>query len=160
MTAPVLVKPDNRRVRASEFSAVDAENAAGRTGIVYFLANLSADTVKIGFTTNIKKRVDVLQTGNHNRLEVCATLSAPPSVERFIHEAVSDYRVFLEWFEHNGIVDDLIRKFEEFEIETGVATGNFSPLITSESLRVILERWRNGETYNSAMDIGVPHDDS
>lgn len=110
-------------------------------GKVYFLANMTCSTVKVGFTRNLKKRVDVLRTGNHHRLEVCCVLNAPPHVERRIQNALAHFKIRNEWFNHDACVDDLIRKLEEFEIEHGVWHGDFSPVITVEALSGVLEKW-------------------
>ena len=125
---------EGKRVRASDIS--------DPLGKIYFLTNMPCSTVKIGFTRNLKKRVDVLQTGNHHRLEVCCFLTAAPHIERAIQAALAKFRIRNEWFDHDACVDDLIRKFEEFEIEHGVFTGNYSPVITDEALSIVLGKWR------------------
>lgn len=116
--------------------------ASEEVGLVYFLANMDKSTVKIGFTTNLKKRVAVLQTGNHDRLEVCAFISAPQVVERLLQQSLEPFRIRNEWFDHDACVDDLIRKIEDFEIERGLSDGNFSPTISAVALAVVLERWK------------------
>lgn len=124
----------HKRVRASEFS--------DHVGKIYFLANISCQTVKVGFTRNLSKRVFVLQTGNHNRLEVCCVLNAPPHIERGIQKALVKFKIRNEWFDHNACVDDLIRKFEEFEVERGCVTGDFSPVIADDDLSMVMARWQ------------------
>ena len=116
-------------------------------GIVYFMANLAVDTVKVGYTTNLKKRLDVLQTGNHNRLEICCFVRASYAVEQLIHQALAPFLIRNEWFEHNASVDGLIRKIEEFEIEKGLQTGNFSPTISPEDLISIRQRWMDAPLW-------------
>lgn len=129
MTGAAL--PTVKRVRASDHDV----------GTVYFLANMAQSTVKVGYTTNLRKRLDVLRTGNHDRLEVCCFIAAPPVVERRLHEALAEFKIRNEWFEHNACLDDLIRKLEDYEIERGLNGGNFSPMIDAAALQVVLDRW-------------------
>jgi hypothetical protein len=110
-------------------------------GVVYFMANLAMETVKVGYTTNLKKRLDVLQTGNHNRLEICCFIRAPRVVEQLIHQALVPFVIRNEWFKHDASVDGLIRKIEEFEIEHGLKTGGFSPTIFPDDFEIIRRRW-------------------
>ncbi|QIG75025.1 hypothetical protein EVC14_027 [Rhizobium phage RHph_I3_18] len=131
MTTPAL--PESKRVRASEI--VDP------VGFVYFLGNAESSTVKIGFTRSLRKRVSVLQTGNHSQLEVFACIRAHPHIERAIHSALSRFKIRNEWYDHDACVDDLLRKIEDYEIEVGVITKDFSTLITDEAISIILKRW-------------------
>lgn len=132
MTTPAL--PESKRVRASDI--------ADPSGFVYFLGNMEASTVKVGFTRSLRKRVGVLQTGNHNRLEVFVCIRARPHIERAIHSALSPFKIRNEWYDHDACVDDLLRKIEDYEIEVGIRTEDFSPIITDEAISLIFGRWR------------------
>lgn len=131
-------------------SRVRASERAVTKDIVYFLENLSSLTVKVGYTRNLAKRLHVLQTGNHNRLEVCAFINAPRAVERLIHDELANFKIRNEWFDHCACVDGLIRAIEMFEIEHGLRTGEYSPLVSEDDMGRIVANWK--QSYPRPVD--------
>lgn len=66
-------------------------------GHVYFLTD--GEVVKIGFSSNPKKRVGSIQTGHAKPLTLLGTIVASVMDEMSIHELFSDLRVRGEWFQ-------------------------------------------------------------
>ena len=68
---------------------------------VYFVS--AGDTIKIGYTSNLKSRLAALQTGSAKRITVLAILpNAGSIVERYLHQAFAADRRTGEWFQASG----------------------------------------------------------
>lgn len=79
---------------------------------VYFIGSPSqpGSPIKIGFTTDLKKRLKSLQTGSPNKLEVLAAIEAGGSQERAYHDQFAAHRLHGEWFEpHPDILAEIAR---------------------------------------------------
>ena len=79
---------------------------------VYFIGSPSqpSSPIKIGFTTDLKKRLKSLQTGSPNKLEVLAVVEAGGAQERAYHEQFAAHRLNGEWFDpHPDILAEIAR---------------------------------------------------
>lgn len=79
---------------------------------VYFICSPSqpGSPIKIGFTTDLKKRLKSLQTGSPNKLEVLAVVAACVTQERAYHERFAAHRLNGEWFDpHPDILAEIAR---------------------------------------------------
>lgn len=58
---------------------------------------------KLGFTSNIKRRVNELQVGNHSKLSIMGTnlIKEANKFERFVHRAFKEQRIRGEWYKLN-----------------------------------------------------------
>mgnify|MGYP003392978672 CR=1 FL=1 len=72
--------------------------------VVYFLADSASNKIKIGFSSNIEKRLSSLQTGNSSRLRLVGTIPGTKKTERQWHTQWAANRVNGEWFKKT---DDL-----------------------------------------------------
>lgn len=77
---------------------------------VYFIGPASGRFVKIGMTGQLRGRLDALQTGHPQPLEVLRWLPTPSrsiakAVEDRFHHYLSPYRAEGEWFERTESVD-------------------------------------------------------
>lgn len=64
---------------------------------IYFIQN--KETVKIGRSVDVKKRMSELQTGNHNSLKLIYVIEdVPETFETHIHSICEKYHVHGEWF--------------------------------------------------------------
>ena len=75
----------------------DTETKAG----IYVISDETA--VKVGWTTNIKKRVGVLQAYNPRELELLHFFELPDGIdprviEKAMHDALGGFRIRGEWF--------------------------------------------------------------
>lgn len=71
-------------------------------GVVYFIR--CGEFVKIGYTRgeDAKSRLQSLQTGNPQALELLATAIGDMSDERALHKEFDEYRTAGEWFRNTG----------------------------------------------------------
>lgn len=93
-------------------------------GIVYLISD--GTYIKIGYTkTSIKNRIEAMQTGNANKLEVIAFSKVPKceKIEKYIHYRYKDYRHRREWFKFttDGHIFDIVNILRKAEKETGYA---------------------------------------
>ena len=94
-------------------------NSPEHPGWVYFIRCI--DRVKIGYASDIAKRVAGLQTACPYPLSVLATVPGSIDVERQMHRGFADLREVGEWFRYEGAlstyIDDLVNQ------EQGVPAG-------------------------------------
>ncbi|AWN35707.1 GIY-YIG nuclease family protein [Methylobacterium radiodurans] len=69
-----------------------------RLGIIYFIR--SADLVKIGFTNNLKRRLEAFTTATPQGYEVIGHVSGTALDERLWHARFKKLRVRGEWFRY------------------------------------------------------------
>jgi hypothetical protein len=65
-------------------------------GITYFIR--AGDSIKIGFASNLKRRLGGLQSSHHEPLEVLAAVSAADVDEHQTHQRFAHLRIRGEWF--------------------------------------------------------------
>lgn len=102
------------------------------TGFKFVLYAISdSKDVKLGISSNLKKRLKTLQTGSSTPLEVLWTLPCGDSRleavnnERKLHRACKQYRLVGEWFSLDCM--DIVRMFEIRNID---ADGNRRKYLT------------------------------
>jgi hypothetical protein len=71
-----------------------------RKGYVYFFR--AGNTVKIGFTTNLRERSHSLRTSCPEHAFMAKFLKGGKSTERQFHERFAEYRLKGEWFDLRG----------------------------------------------------------
>ena len=75
----------------------------------YLIRNPSTNLLKIGKTTNMKSRLESLQCGAGNKLEVIAVINE--NIERDMHVKFSELREFNEWFsDPSGEIEAYFKK--------------------------------------------------
>lgn len=62
---------------------------------------------KIGYSTNPKKRLSTLQTGNPN-ISLLHTIHSKRDLECVIHKNLSEYKIKNEWFKIPIDINDLV----------------------------------------------------
>lgn len=89
---------------------------------VYFIGD--GEFVKIGFTSNLERRLKQLQTGHRSQLRILAyAQGATKSTERLLHEVLKVHRASGEWFHRRGEVSWVI-----------AATQHGRPLLTAADI--------------------------
>lgn len=87
--------------------------------MIYYLANMTDDTVKIGYTTpkGMKARFSNLKSANSNQLRLVGTQSGTRDKEAFIHTQLAIYKTRKrgEWFHLDPIVNEYIEEHNDFE---------------------------------------------
>lgn len=83
-----------------EFAKTIEECEAAEAGYVYFAAQ--GRWVKIGFATNLERRIKALQSGNPERIEIIHSEAGTLRDEHAYHLRFATYRKSGEWFEIKG----------------------------------------------------------
>ena len=79
--------------------AIDREIAPLFSGPhVYFVQSINEGPIKIGFTTNLARRIAQLNTGSSARLVIIASMPAGRAYERHLHRRLAAHRLHGEWF--------------------------------------------------------------
>jgi hypothetical protein len=66
--------------------------------MIYFVLNTKTNSVKIGTTENLNKRLPQLQTSSDDLLVVILTLQGDCELEKRLHLRFSEFRLKGEWF--------------------------------------------------------------
>lgn len=69
-----------------------------QTDFVYFIQCGFAGPIKIGWSSNPKRRLQALQTAHHTRLRMLGTKRGGESLEQEYHRHLAPYRMEGEWF--------------------------------------------------------------
>jgi hypothetical protein len=78
-----------------------------RVGIVYFIQDVVALSIKIGFCLkNPEKRLAALQTGNSNTLRLLGHIPGSDSHEKLLHTRFARFHIQGEWFS-NAIAEEM-----------------------------------------------------
>jgi hypothetical protein len=78
--------------------------AMEKQGQIYFVTD--GEAIKIGFATNLKKRMYQLQTSQHFPLFLLGSIIATRDSEAVLHRRFSHLRISREWFRiHREIID-------------------------------------------------------
>ncbi len=80
-----------------------------RLGYVYVIGVTSGKAVKIGWTTDLYKRIRVNQVGSYEKLSYLAVMRGSQKAEARIHRRLSRHRIRGEWFLPHQDVLDLIK---------------------------------------------------
>lgn len=74
---------------------------------LYFISN-GNDSIKIGRSKDVDKRVSYLQTSNHAKLEILCVIEYRGFLEPIIHSCFSEERIRGEWFADCDRIRDFI----------------------------------------------------
>lgn len=88
-----------------------AEACRGR---VYFITARASATVKVGYSTNVRKRLIDLQTSASVKLRMEFSCAGDRELERALHAFLKPYRVSGEWFRYGPHIHDLIDEMCDF----------------------------------------------
>lgn len=72
---------------------------------VYFVQNTRTSQVKIGYSSEVRKRIGSLQTATPDRLILIRLIDGGPRTEAWLHKKFSNLHVRGEWFEYH---DDML----------------------------------------------------
>lgn len=67
--------------------------------MIYFIQAVNGGHIKIGYATDVKKRLETLQVGNPFELRVIGTIEGDMKTKFRIHKRFEQYRYRNEWFE-------------------------------------------------------------
>jgi len=105
------VGPEQSAKRAAEMKAAGypAYNHPPPTSLVYFVRSGANGPIKIGVTLNLKRRLEMLQAGNHRALRCLLTIDGDGTAERAMHSRFEAQHIRGEWFRYDGELRDFIR---------------------------------------------------
>ena len=126
--------------------------------MVYFIK--SGDFIKIGTTTDIKKRMAVLQVGSPFKLSVLALVEGSFEEESKLHTKFKKQRMKGEWFKINKKILDYISKlskdamwFHGFVSEPFIPMGRIKEARIKNNMSLKSFADELGITKQSAMEI-------
>lgn len=94
------------------FDQVRAESARRLSdGTIYFIGPAKPRTVKIGFATDINRRLPNLQIGSAAKLSVLAMFPGSRRIERYLHWAFADAAMTGEWFRRTDEIEHAVALF-------------------------------------------------
>ena len=67
-------------------------------GSVYFIQSSTSKAIKIGYSSEVDKRLPSLQTGNESKLDIIHQLPGTKETEAYLHDRFKAYRMEGEWF--------------------------------------------------------------
>jgi len=84
---------------------------------IYFIKNKKESIVKIGISRNIKTRLAIIQSNNHEELILIGSIFGGLILEKEIHKKLEKYNIRGEWFKLNKTVKKEINILLGEEIE-------------------------------------------
>ena len=81
---------------------------------VYFIQSANDGPIKIGYTTNVQRRLQELQTANPEELTLLHYTTGGRRFELYLHEKFREYNKRDEWFFPNI---EIIKYIEKLKIE-------------------------------------------
>lgn len=82
-------------------------------GHVYFIQETETGAIKIGWSSNLRKRLAALQISNHSKLKLLAAYEGCIGEEKDTQDHFKEFRIRGEWFRPN---EDLMRVIEKNKI--------------------------------------------
>lgn len=128
--------------------------------MIYYLADLSSNSVKIGYTTpsGLKARMSNLKSSNSAELKLIGAHSGTRDKEHAIHIHLAAYKTRKrgEWFHMDTIVLEYIEQNNDFEyffdvFETQIKDGQFNQTVYQR----MLEAYSYERTGNRRLNIKV-----
>jgi len=109
--------------------------------MIYLIQNNLEDTFKIGYTNNVKTRLNSLQTGNSTELILLKVIEGTMEEEKKLHDKFKDFKILGEWFSFS---EDILNYFNVHldELESGNIIINnvlINKMLTSDISKSDLE---------------------
>ena len=76
---------------------------------VYLLHDIDADLLKIGYTTDMKKRLHQIKLNNNNKVIFLSHFIGSKNNEKILHNKWKKYQIKQEWFSYQ---EEIIEYFE------------------------------------------------
>lgn len=90
-----------------------------RKSLVYIVRAGANGPVKIGFTLGLKRRLELLQLGNHQKLKCLLVIDGDVSVERELHERFQSSHIRGEWFRYTAELRAFVRAAKGRAVSNG-----------------------------------------
>ena len=96
-------------------------------GYIYFIQGKCGGAIKIGYSVDPKKRLEVLQTGYPDTLQILLMIPGNEGNERIQHRLFEDARLKGEWFRPDDCLIEKIKelkgKYDSSTAKVGVCIG-------------------------------------
>ena len=92
------------------------ESICFKKTFIYFILNKELNSIKIGYTADIIKRFDNLQTGNSSTLILLGKIMGGFKLETHIHKILKEFRIRGEWYKYNKEVEEYVNKLLERKV--------------------------------------------
>lgn len=66
--------------------------------MIYFIRAVYSGAIKIGLSNDPRRRLEAMQTGSPEPLELLGMLPGDAAEERWLHDRFKEYRIHGEWF--------------------------------------------------------------
>lgn len=115
--APVTVTANtenrwSRPIVTPRAAMTQARKAQKTGGAIYFVQAEATSDVKIGFSTNIQKRIKALVTGSSSGLVLLGAMPGTVFDEKALHKRFSQHRLQGEWFRNHpevmGYINEIV----------------------------------------------------
>ena len=80
-------------------------------GFVYFVTAGVGGAIKIGWSQDVARRMEELQTANPHKLVLLAKLRGPMADEARLHDLFRRHQIQSEWFAHTQEILDFIEQY-------------------------------------------------
>ncbi len=90
-------------------------------GYVYFIQIISSGEIKIGYSTNVKKRMNGLQTAIPEKIKLLGFFAGDKQKEKELHKKFKHLRIKGEWFKCDASIIDLINSCNELTFQNNMA---------------------------------------
>jgi Meiotically up-regulated gene 113 len=84
-------------------------------GAIYFIRDINADAIKIGYSRDPAKRLSNLQVGSSGRLKLIGVVSAAQEIERVVHRQLTEGHIRGEWFWDRGVTSQWLMDMTQGE---------------------------------------------
>ena len=115
--------------------------------------------IKIGRSNKIKERLDDLQIGNPEKLELLGSIRAPAYIEYQIHKELADYCHRGEWFnatpEVLDLVDSLINSGDYLDFDIASRSIEVTPFQRYEMLMLAMLEEVNTEVIVDGRNVTI-----
>lgn len=149
------------------------EMALESTGsCVYVVAGVAGGPVKIGYTSDLQRRLTALQIGSPIKLRTLATFAGGKELEASIHRLLADYRLEGEWFDLADrnpveVVSELVQQINKGQLppqQAALVARNYQPSICSCGHRAQSHGYRSltvgGVLMTCATDLAYSTDNA
>ena len=136
-------------------------------GFIYAIEAEGREYIKIGFSTNVERRLAALQTGTPDELRLIAHWPGTLAEERQIHLKLKEWRIVREWFKASAEVLNIVERLSQGEKlepprlpveelpELSVAEMRYWARVISDSARAYYAKEQAEEDGVSSDILGV-----
>lgn len=121
----------SRRLPPMSDAAARLVATAERAGWIYFIQAGYSGSIKIGWSTNPRKRFKALQTGQSATLRLLGLLPGDKEAEALFHERFADAAIRGEWFNRNKILEPITLLLMRQGLRPFAANSRNSPEVPS-----------------------------